>query len=113
MIIQFLLLVTFAAAVFVTWKRAKESAISRREAFGWTILWVGAAVIIVLPQTTTVVAHIVGIGRGVDLVMYASVVVLFALVFRVFVAIDRMERKLTDLVRHQALSQLPPDDTKL
>jgi hypothetical protein len=107
--VQILLVAFLAYALRITWRRARESAISRREAFAWSLLWCAAAVVILLPQTTTRIAQLVGVGRGVDLVLYGSIAGLFFLVFRLFVAVDKVERQITDLVRRDALKGLPPE----
>jgi hypothetical protein len=62
------------------------------------------AFVILLPDMASVIARIVGIGRGVDLVIYAAITLLFVMVFKVFLTLDRLEQKLTDMVRKDALS---------
>jgi hypothetical protein len=42
----------------------------------------------------------------VDLVVYASVAGLFFLVFKLFIQHERLERKLTDMVRRDALRDM-------
>ncbi len=106
MLIQLVLIISLALALYVTWRRARQNVISWREALGWSLLWIMAAVVILLPDTTTIVARWVGVGRGVDLVLYASVVALFFLVFKIFLSLDRLERRLTDIVRKDALKDL-------
>ena len=107
--IQIILVGSLLFALYTTWKRQREAAISRREALAWSLLWVAASAVIILPQTTTEVANLFGVGRGVDLVLYASVAGLFFLVFRLFVSLDKMERQLTDIVRRAALKDLPEE----
>lgn len=106
MLIQFVLIAVLVAALVMTWKRARQSVISMREALGWSVLWIGAAVGIALPWTTTLVANFFGVGRGSDFVLYGSVVLLFVLVFKLFVAFEKQERKLTELVRRESLDAL-------
>jgi small membrane protein len=110
MLIQFVLIAALIVALTVTWKRATQNVISRLEAAGWSVAWILAAFVILLPQTTTTVANFFGVGRGVDFVLYASVITLFFLMFKIFITLDRLDRKLTDIVRKGALKQL--DDEK-
>jgi hypothetical protein len=107
MLIQIVLVGVLALALFMTWRRAWQSVISRLEALVWSVLWIGAAVIVLLPQTTTTVAHIFGVGRGVDFILYTSVVILFVLVFKIFVTLERIERTFTELIRREALKDIP------
>jgi hypothetical protein len=69
-------------------------------------VWIAAGIAVFRPEVTTTVAHFFGVGRGVDLAIYASVVVLFFLVFHLHVAHDRLERQLSALVEQQALQEL-------
>jgi small membrane protein len=110
MLIQFVLVFALLVALLVTWRRARQGVISGREAIFWSVLWIVAGVVILAPQTTTSIAHFFGVGRGVDFVLYASVLALFFLVFKIFLAIDRLERKLTDVVQRDALDHLEADD---
>ena len=107
MLIQFVFILIFLAALGVTFKRAHQDVISMREAIAWSFLWIAAGVCIALPWTTTMVANFFGVGRGADFIIYGSVVLLFVLLFKVFVALDKLERKLTDIVRTEALKDLP------
>ncbi|MFA6429384.1 MAG: DUF2304 family protein, partial [Patescibacteria group bacterium] len=95
MIIQFLLTAVFLLTLFVTWRRARQQAIRRWEAIVWSAFWLGATALVWRPTFSTVIANLVGIGRGSDLIFYLSIVLLFVLVFRQFVAMDRMERHIT------------------
>ena len=107
MSIQILLLTALVIITILTWRRAMQQSLRLLEAVGWTAVWMVAAVIVSLPGITTIFAQIVGIGRGVDLVVYLSIFLLFVLVFHVHVMHDRMERTLTELIRQDALRQIP------
>jgi len=107
MLIQIVLIVVLGVALLLTWRRARERVIRRREALLWTVLWLGAALVVLWPDVTTRVAEFVGIGRGADLAVYGSVILLFILVFRLHVALDKLERNITKLVRKDSLRDLP------
>lgn len=104
--IQLILLIILSCATILTWYRASKQAIRPLEAVAWTVVWLGAAVIICLPGIANFFANVVGIGRGVDLVIYVSIVALFLLVFHLHLVHDQMEKSLTELVRHEALREL-------
>jgi hypothetical protein len=106
MLIQILLVLVLAMTFFVTLKRARQGVIRWSEAIAWSVLWVVAAIVVLLPDTTSVVANLFGVGRGVDVVIYGAITLLFILVFKVFLSLDRMEKKLTDIVRKDALKDL-------
>lgn len=105
MIIQFGLTAILVGACLMTWKRLRQRAIRPIEAFIWLLLWILAMIVVWRPDTSTRIAQWVGIGRGADLVLYLSVVLLLILVFQLHVAHVRLERTLTDFIRRQALQE--------
>jgi small membrane protein len=108
MLIQYILVIILLASLLLTWKRVRQGVISWREGTAWTLLWVAAGFVIWQPRIASSLAQLLGVGRGVDLALYAAVVLLFLLVFHLHIAHDRLERMLTELVREQALKDLPP-----
>ena len=74
--------------------------------FVWSVVWIGIAFIIWRPEVTNLLANVVGVGRGADLMLYAAVIVLLLLVFHLHIAHDRLERQLTELVRREALQEM-------
>jgi len=71
----------------------------------WIMFWISAVVVVILPQTTTILAEKVGIGRGADLAVYFSIFILFYLSFRIFVKMENMERTITKFVEGEALDK--------
>jgi len=69
----------------------------------WFILWIIIAVVFYLPETTSYLANIVGIGRGVDLAVYTSIIIVFYLLFRVFIRLNKIDREITKIVREKAI----------
>lgn len=107
MLVQIVLIPVMLAALFVTWRRAWQRVIRLGEAFVWTAIWGGAVVIVSTPSVSAKLAQVFGVGRGVDFIVYASVVLLYLLVFRLFVDHVKVERQLTLIVRREALRDLP------
>lgn len=78
----------------------------------WSLFWIGVGIVTVIPQTTSWIASAVGVGRGVDLVIYCSIIALFYAVFRLFVRIEQMERHITGLVREVGLRDARLEEEK-
>lgn len=78
----------------------------------WLLLWAGAAVVILFPNSTVGVAHLLGIGRGADLVLYLSAILILYLVFRVYVRLEQMDRNMTKIVRTLALREAGLGDSE-
>jgi hypothetical protein len=109
MLIQFVLIIVLLAALVITWRRATQQVISRREALAWkrTLDWCKRG----HPSSTNNddCRKSFWRCRGADFILYASVVLIFILIFRIFIMLEQMERKLTDLVRREALRDLPKE----
>ena len=62
-------------------------------------------VLVFLPNTTQILADILGVGRGADLVVYLAIMALFYLQFKLFVKIESVEQEISTLVRKIALDE--------
>ncbi|MCL4338814.1 DUF2304 family protein [Patescibacteria group bacterium] len=78
----------------------------------WILLFGSALAIIIYPPISGGIARILGIGRGVDLVIYTSIVLLFYLVFRLYVYLQDMRHELTKLVQKLAMKELDEKNEK-
>lgn len=85
------------------WLRAKEGSIGWGMFLFWTVIWFLALFAIMRPAATTRIANELGIGRGVDAVIYTSIVILFYLNFRSNVLIENLRHEITKLTREIAL----------
>jgi len=103
MVIQFLLLLAVAASLvyFVRQQHGVRLQAGKRLAFVAFLLF--AAYAVVRPDDITAIAHWVGVGRGADLVLYATVVAFVFVVINFYLRTREMERRITDLARAVAL----------
>ncbi len=69
----------------------------------WLIIWLAAIVVIWWPDITSFLAIKVGVTRGVDLVVYVSVILVFYLLFRLLLRIEKIESNITKIIREIAL----------
>lgn len=97
------LFISFAASRAVL--RAKDKSISIGELFFWLAIWGGLIFVVFFPEYTNILADLVGIGRGVDVIIYTSITLLFYLIFRMYVKIEESEAKITRLVRELAIRE--------
>ncbi len=102
-----LFIITFAVFAFTrAFLQFKKGALTIAWLLFWLVFWVLVALVAFLPQTTDVLARLVGVGRGADVVIYLSLIVLFYLVFRIYIKIEHVESGITRLVRSRALQDL-------
>jgi len=83
--------------------RFKEGKISIIAMVSWVLLWSTVEIVIWIPDASSQIARMLGIGRGADLIIYGSLVIVFYLVFRIYVKLEDIERQITSLTRKIAL----------
>lgn len=84
-------------------KRRREGLLGPKGFVFWIFFWLIAAAAVLSPNSTTVLANYLGIGRGADLVLYVSLAVMFFILFRLHVKIESIGRDITTVVRGRAL----------
>jgi len=102
-LIQILIIVFIAYVIYRLIIKLNKRELSTQIFLLWLIFWIIVGGIVVLPQTTQLVADWLGVGRGVDVVIYISILVLFYIVFRIFIRIEKIERDITYLVKDISL----------
>ncbi len=85
--------------------RYKDSAISAKELVFWILIWLAVIVLILVQDSLWFLTKIISIGRPVDLIIYASIVLLFYLLFRIYVKVDKMEQAITTLTREISIKR--------
>jgi hypothetical protein len=81
----------------------RERLLTRRQSLSWAFLWFVAGIVIALPEISNRVAHLVGIGRGADLILYLMCFVSILLVLYFYQKQRRLEISVTELVRNDAM----------
>jgi len=64
------------------------------------------AILVIFPDFTSLTAHAMGIGRGADLMLYLTALFTLAGFFLIYVRLQRVNRQMTLVVRHLALSNV-------
>lgn len=105
MILQVFVIIFLLFAISRVILRFRGGQIKLTEFGFWGALFTTAIVVILYPEQTTRLANNLGIGRGVDLVVYASIITLFYLVFRIYVMIEDIRQEITQVIRRIALRQ--------
>lgn len=101
--IQFFLVLFFALALFKVIVRFKKREMNFLNALVWFLFWLVAAMVVLYPGLAVGLAKFLGVGRGVDAVIYLAMAGLFSLVFRLWIKLEKIEKNLTSLVRQDTL----------
>lgn len=95
--------------LFLTKSSATDSHLALRRLALFALL-LAAIVLILVPQWLSWIAHLVGIGRGTDLLLYASVLAFLVYVTSEYKRNARINRSMTSLARELALTQARAED---
>lgn len=95
--------VAVLAILFVGTLLAARKWIGRRGAAFWCLVWVAAAVAVVWPDLTTQIARKLGVARGLNLLVYTSVVVMLVGFMMIYARLRKLRRDMTLLVRELAI----------
>ncbi|MFQ5592022.1 MAG: DUF2304 domain-containing protein [Phycisphaerae bacterium] len=115
-IFQIIALLLMALLLAATIAATVRGTATRKEGLFWASVWVAAGVAIARPGITATVARGLGIGRGADLVLYCTVVMVLVGFLMVYSRLRRLRREITLLVRHlairNAIDKARPDETE-
>lgn len=96
---------------YFTYLHYKRGEFGRVEAVFWQILWFGLVVVVIFPHSVRFILTTFSISRTFDLIVIIGIVILFGVTFRNYVILKRMERKVEDLVRTEALKGTTHDSS--
>lgn len=77
----------------------------RREQIGlaafifWFIFWLAGLLIINWPDSTSFLAKVLGVGRGADVIIYLSIILIFNFIFYYTLQLRKIEREITEIIR--------------
>jgi len=69
------------------------------------VFWILVGVVAFRPDSTMYFAHLLGVGRGADVVIYLALALLFFLFFKLMVKVERLDKDITKVVRAIALKE--------
>ena len=91
--------------ILLTLYQYSRRRLSRMSFFGWTVLWVGMVLTGFFPQYYFPIAHAIGMDTPTQFVSAFSIIILFILVFQVYAALVRIDKRLTKLAQNSALAR--------
>jgi len=105
-IFQIVILILIALIIYKGFRRWVQQQISGWLLALWSILWLLVALINVFPEILSRISDFVGIGRGVDLLIYLAIFAIFYSLFRMQVRMNLLDKKLTKVVRKNAVGEV-------
>lgn len=111
-LIQILLVLLVVLIISRLGARFRNKQIGLFNFFLWLLFWIASIGIILYPEASSSVARVLGVGRGADVVVYISLIVIFYFIFYVTVRLHIIEQQITKMVRKISLDEHKKNHTK-
>ena len=79
--------------------RSKEKKLTSNQFIIWIFIWISLVIFASFPSLLTQFAQISGIGRGIDILVYGGIILLFYFLFKLYIKIKGIDEKITKLTR--------------
>ncbi len=103
--IQIIIIIFAVFALSRTYLRLHDNKITKGEFILWTFVWISVVIVAFIPEVIVALSDFFGLGRGLDLAILTSVILLLYLIFKSYVRIEMIEQDLTELIRKLALEK--------
>ncbi len=104
MLIQFIIILFSFFAIFRLIDKFKRKEVFIKEFLLWMIVWCSVIGATVWFKKVDIIAGFFGVERGADMAIYISILVLFYLVFKIIVKLDKIDKSMTKIVRGIAIN---------
>ncbi|MDY9923067.1 DUF2304 domain-containing protein [Methanobacterium sp.] len=109
---QYIGLIIGIIGIIVTFLRFKDGKMSLNMLLVWSAIWILLIVFSIYPDTTTLLASITGIGRGLDLILIIGLIGCYYFIFKIYNIMENIEEEITHLVREIALEKGRSEDKR-
>lgn len=102
MVIQYVATVIIVLIIMQLLFKLRKDKLAWVKILIWIVFWGGALFVVWFPAVIAKIAQVSGVGRGVDIIVYVSIIFLFYLVFNQNSKIDELNKQITKLTREVA-----------
>jgi len=99
MVYQVLVVIMAILAILLVFNRFHGKKTSLQTFILWAMLWALLAIFTIIPESSNILAKIIGIGRGLDLILIFGIIGSYYLIFRVYLKLEKIDQNITELVR--------------
>ena len=103
---QYIGVVTLAALLVLTIILISTKKVGRISGLIWLMIWTCGIIALVQPDVTTLIANIVGIHRGADLLLYVVVIIMTIGFFSMYLRLRQLRREFTLLIRRISIMDM-------
>lgn len=89
--------------IIYAWNHVLRGTKTIWEAGLWTLFWGGVSIVVLIPEWISFLTVWTGIKDQENAVFAIALGVLLFIVFHILIRLERIQKRITDLVRHEAL----------
>ncbi len=103
-VVQVVTLAIVLALMAYVFEKYRRGDVEWSDFLFWEVILIGLLLVSVFPiRLANEIRNILGLGRGLDALFVVAIGVAYLLIFRVYLAVDRTEREITELTRKVAI----------
>lgn len=102
-LIQIIVAIIVLFAISRAVLRLKDRKISLAAFIFWSFVWTAVLIIALIPGSAEFITGTFGVKRGIDFLVYLSIILLFYLIFRAYVQLGNISQQITKLTRELAI----------
>lgn len=110
--LQVIALIFALIMIYFAYLHYRRGEINGLEILFWLIAWISAIFIAVFPASFRAFSATIAISRAFDLAMIGAFILIIPIVYISYVRTKRMERKIEELIRENALKDMKNDKGK-
>lgn len=103
---QFIFVALVLFIIYKTIVSYKKNHLSKPFIILWLTFWAFVLFILFDQRLLSKMAKTIGIGRGVDLAVYFSIIIIFYVIYMLLVKIHQLENKITKIIRELAIKNI-------
>lgn len=103
--VQIIGIILGTLAILKIVKQVKRSSITPFVAFSWIFFGMLVLLMIVFPDYLAYPAQLLGIGRGIDVLVYFGIIVLFFAFYKTYLRTEHLEREITTIISEIAINE--------
>ncbi len=105
MVIQYIASLIIAFILIKLFLKVIKDRIAVLNSVFWIFFWVGTLVLLWFPKFLEQISNLLGVGRGVDILIYLSIIFLFYIILNQNSKIEKLNKGITKLIREVAKNE--------
>ena len=99
MYLQIIITILVILSISLVIKKKLQNKLTFGQTSTWLIMWLIVLIVFWYPESTNYLASSLNIGRGADLIIYIAILIMFYMMFKMYLKMDKLNSDITKVVR--------------